>query len=79
MNGMRAMEHRCIIMVNDYDQAEIDHMVDSLLDVHQGKLMRWEIEALNEFKAREGFDLPLNHNERDWLVGIYDRIGEETY
>lgn len=60
----------------DYSDIEIKNIVDDLLDNHYGKLMSWEISTLERIKTEQKHII---QKERDWLVGLYDRIGEGGY
>lgn len=60
----------------DYSDIEIKNIVDGLLDNHYGKLMSWEISTLERIKTEQKHII---QKERDWLVGLYDRIGEGGY
>lgn len=59
----------------DYSNEEIQGVVDWLLDIHYSKLMSWEITALEQIKVA----VIITQQNRDWLVGLYDRIGESNY
>jgi len=60
----------------DYSAIEIKNIVNDLLDNHYGKLMRWEINVLEDIKLE---NTEITQVKRDWLIGVYDRIGEVNY
>jgi len=60
----------------DYSEPEIRNIVNELLDNHYSKLMSWEINVLENIKITK---TTISNEKRDWLVGIYDRIGESNY
>lgn len=60
----------------DYSESEIRNIVSELLDNHYSKLMSWEINVLENIKTTK---TTISSEKRDWLVGIYDRIGENNY
>jgi len=62
----------------DYSEEEIKNIINELLDTHYSKLMKDEIKVLTSIsiinKCR-----PIANTQRDWLIGLYDRIGEGGY
>ena len=62
-------------MENDYSQNEINTIINELLGIHKAKLMVWEIGALERMQIPD----KISQLERDWLIAIYDRIGEAGY
>lgn len=58
----------------DYNQLEIDNIIEDLLSVHIGKLKPEEIRFLN---AIDGIEL--TQEQRDILLKLYDSTGEAGY
>lgn len=61
-------------MERDYNQHEIDSMITELLTIHCAKLKESEIEMLQELTGSH-----VTFEQRDILIGMYDRMGEASY
>ena len=64
-------------MENDYNQLEIDSIIEELLTIHLCKLKSLEISFIENLKGRT--KEPITQWQRDILIKIYDAVGEAGY
>lgn len=65
-------------MENDYNELEVRQMIVELMNDHGDKLKEDEKVFLNAVWKVQQFR-KLSQDQRDLLVGMYDRMGEANY